>query len=86
MAKVKRIIFMAVDNGIDGMEKDSILYASFDEDVLDSLIKADKSKAWRTKKEKIIDVEQATKKALAKLDGVDRLLLGLPTETRFFDK
>jgi len=74
----KKIVFIAIDNGIDGREKDEILYASFDEDELKALHKKDKSAAWRRLDEKIIDVESAQRQALSKLNGVDRLVLGLP--------
>lgn len=74
----KQIAYMAVDNGIDGTSKDSILYASFDEDELKRLHQKDKSKNYRTLKEQIVDVEVAKKQALAKLNGIDRLVLGLP--------
>ena len=74
----KQIIYIAVDNGIDGMAKDSILYASFDESELIKLMNKDKSKPWRTKKEVIVDVDSAKKQALRKLNGIDRLVLGLP--------
>lgn len=74
----KRIAYLATDNGIDGREPTKVMYASFDEKERDALLNADKSKAWRSKAEQIVDVEAARKKALAKLDGIDRLVLGLP--------
>jgi hypothetical protein len=74
---MKRIVYVAEDTGIDGLAKASVLYASFNEAERDSLINADPSKAWRTKGERIIDPAVAYKQALAKLDGVDRLVLGL---------
>ena len=74
----KKIVFVAVDNGIDGRSKDKILYASFDENDVKALHSKDKAKNWRRLTEQIVDVDQARLKALAKLDGVDRLVLGLP--------
>lgn len=75
---MKKIVFTSVDNGIDGRMKDNILYASFDEDEIKSLYNKDKSKSWRTLKEQIVDVDEARKSALRKLNGIDRLVLGLP--------
>lgn len=76
---MKKIVYSSVDYGIDGMGKRRVLYSSFDESEIDSLIKKDKAGAWRTKEETIVDVELQRKKALSKLDGIDRLVLGLPT-------
>lgn len=74
----KKIIYIATDNGIDGREKSRVLYASFSEDEIKTLHNKDKSKAWRILGEEIIDEEVAIKKALSKLNGIDRAVLGLP--------
>lgn len=74
----KQIAYLATDNGVDGRGPTTVMYAAFDEGKRDAMVEADKSKAWRGKSEKIIDVEEARGKALAKLDGLDRLVLGLP--------
>lgn len=74
----KKIVFVATDNGIDGREPTQIMYAAFSEEERDALIEEDKSKAWRSKGELIVNVDEARRKALAKLDGIDRLVLGLP--------
>jgi hypothetical protein len=74
----KKIAYIATDNGIDGMEKTSILYATFDEEELKAIHNRDKSKAWRRLTEQIVDVDKAKEQALAKLNGIDRLVLGLP--------
>lgn len=74
---MKKIVYIGVDNGIDGRERDQILYAAWKEDELLKLHKSDKSKNLRTCSEIIVDVEKAKKEALAKLNGVDRLVLGL---------
>ena len=75
---MKRIMYMAEDNGVDGRAPTSIVFAAFDEGERDRMVANAKSGAWYTKTERIVDVEQETKAALAKLDGVERLLLGLP--------
>ena len=74
---MKQIIYTATDSGIDGREPTKVLYASFSEAERDAMVEADASKAWRGKSEKIIDTESAIAQALAKLDGIDRLVLGL---------
>lgn len=76
---MKTIIYSAVDNGIDGMEKESVLYSSFDEAELKSQIQKDPSRAWRRVKEQIIDTDSAKQQAFSKLNGIDRLVLGLPS-------
>jgi hypothetical protein len=75
---MKKIVYSAVDRGIDGMGKPHILYSSFDEMELNSLIESDPSKPWRTKDERIVDTEIIKRTALSKLNGIERLVLGLP--------
>lgn len=74
----KQIAYVVTDSGIDGREPTRVLYAAFDEKERDVLLVEDKSKAWRSTSEQIVDVAAAQAKALAKLDGIDRLVLGLP--------
>ena len=74
----KQIVYVVTDSGIDGLAPTTVLYASFEERERDAMVEADKAKAWRSKAEKIIDVASARAQALAKLDGVDRLVWGLP--------
>jgi hypothetical protein len=76
---MKKIVYIAVDNGIDGRSKDRFLYASFDEDEIKKMLSKDESRAWRRIKEEIIDDKVTRKQALAKLDGIDRLVLNLPS-------
>ena len=80
----KQIVYLVTDNGVDGREATKIMQASFSEEERDAMLEADPSKAWRSKGEKIIDLTVAQAQALAKLDGVDRLALGLSqwTDTR----
>ena len=74
---MKRIIFYAVTNGIDGLQKEEIKFASFDEEELKFMNSTDVNKNWNTLKEKIVDVEVGKVTALNKLNGIDKLLLGL---------
>ena len=73
----KQIVFLVTDNGVDGRAPTTVRYASFSESERDAMIDADPSKAWRGKEERILDIEAAKAQALAKLDGIDRLVLGL---------
>lgn len=73
----KGIAYLAVDHGVDGREPARVMFAAWDEGDLAAQFDACKSKAWLTKSEVIVDIADARRKALAKLDGVDRLVLGL---------
>lgn len=73
----RQIVYWAADNGMDGMMPSKCMYASFSETELDAMIAADPNKAWRRKEMEIVDVEFAKKKALAKLNGIDKLVIGL---------
>lgn len=73
----KQIVYLATDSGVDGRSPEKVLYAAFTESARDAMIAADPSRAWRNKGERIVDIEAALASALAKLDGVDRLVLGL---------
>lgn len=74
---MKRIVYTAIDSGVDGRGQTTTLYASFNEQERDSMINADAGKARRSKHECIIDPGVAYQQALAKLNGIDRLVLGL---------
>lgn len=74
---MKRIVYVVNDNGIDGRAPTRTLYASFDEKERDAMLEKDKAKPWRSTDEVIIDDVVAKNQALAKLDGIDRLVLGL---------
>lgn len=74
---MKRIVYTAIDSGVDGRGQTTAVYASFNEQERDSMINADASKAWRAKHECIIDPAVTYRQALAKLNGIDRLVLGL---------
>lgn len=73
----KRIAFTITYNGVDGFEKTSIEYASWDEDERDQKYDNLKSPGYYNKNEMIVDEEAAHKQAMNKLDGVDRLVLEL---------
>jgi hypothetical protein len=76
--KSKKIIAYCVnDNGVDGREPTQILYATMTEEKRDELLAADKSKNYRSTSEQVIDKDKAIEEALAKLNGIDRMVLGL---------
>ncbi len=74
----KKIAYLVNDNGVDGREPTETLYATWEEADRENLLNSDKAKNWRSKAETIVDIEHARAKALAKLDGLDKLVLGLP--------
>ena len=73
----KRIAYVFTDNGVDGREPTQIVYASWSETERDAAFEKDKNKNWYTKSEVIVDVVEARKQALNKLNGVDNLVLGI---------
>ena len=74
---MKRIVYYVGYEGIEGKDKLRITFASFDEKEVIEHIEKDVNKNWLHKGEKIIDVEYETKQALAKIDGIGKLLLGI---------
>lgn len=72
-----RIAYLVTDSGVDGREPTKVLYATFDPHLRRALLNNDASKAHRSTSETIIDVKKARANALAKLDGIDRLVLNL---------
>ena len=74
----KKIVYTVTDNGIDGRGPTVTLYASYNETERDRMLEEDKSKAWRSTHEQIVDMDTAVCQALSKLNGIDRLVLGLP--------
>ena len=78
----KRIAYTITSNGIDGREPTIIGEAFWNEGQRDDAwnqMKAEQ-RNWLGKGEVIVDIEKAVKAAVAKLDGLDRLVLGFATE------
>jgi hypothetical protein len=71
----KKIVYTIVDNGVDGMAPSDVIYASTSADMRDRTFDADKNKAFLRKAEQIVDFVAAKEDALAKLDGIDKLVL-----------
>lgn len=75
----KKIVYTAIDEGVDGREPPRVIYAFFTEADRDEAVDKDKAKLWRRKGEQIVDTDLAVVQALSKLNGIDRLVLGLST-------
>jgi hypothetical protein len=71
----KRIAYTITDNGIDGREKTNIVAAFWDEAQRDAAFDGNKNKAYYSKGEMIVDEAKQRALTVAKLDGLDRLLL-----------
>ena len=74
---IKRIAYTITDSGMDGMSKTHVTEAFWHEMERDEFLSKDKNKAWRSTGEMIVEPDQARRQALAKLDGLDKLALGL---------
>lgn len=74
---MKQIAYLVIDNGIDGREKDTVVEAFWNEGERNAFINQSPNKGYYSTGEKIVDVEVDTKAAMAKLNGLDRLLLGV---------
>ena len=75
MAKI--IAFTVINNGIDGRSKNDIVYANDNEAMRDDWHNNSKNKAWYRKSEQIVNVEETKKNALAKLNGIEKMILDL---------
>ena len=70
-------VVMGADSG--GKSSNNILYASFDENKQVNFYDNAKNKNWFIKKKIIIDKEKEAKKLFSKLDGLERMILGINT-------
>jgi len=74
---MKQIIYLITSNGIDGIDVESINYASFDEASRDKAFESNKNKNYLSKVERIIDQNVQLKQSLSKLNPIDKLILGI---------
>jgi hypothetical protein len=74
---MKQAIFLIVDNGCDGRNKTSIIHAFTDETVRDDALKNHPNKAYYRSEDCVVDLTEHAKTALMKLDGLDKLALGI---------
>lgn len=69
-----KVVYVAVDQD----PTRNFLYAAWDKASFRILAMADRSFASRTVETRVIDVAKLRREALARLDGIDRLVLNLP--------
>lgn len=75
-----KIVYLVTDYGVDGRAPESIVYASFDRLQRDKYFDNLKFGYYYSKAKRIIDTEHERKQALAKLNGVYKLVLGIDQE------
>lgn len=74
---MKKIIFSIASNGVDGLEHKTIYKAFFDEKERDNYLKIMKNSSYFYPLDEIVDIEKETSKSRNKLNGIDKLLLGI---------
>jgi len=72
-----KIVYLIVDHGVEGREKESINVASFSEKYINHTLGNLKFPNYYSKTKRIVEVDSATKQALSRINGLDRLLLGI---------
>jgi len=77
MIMTDKIVYLITDHGIDGREPESILFATYDSQECEDVFNGSKNKAYYSKTKRIVEVEKATSQAMAKLDGIQRLMLDI---------
>lgn len=77
---MKQIAHLISDHDQDGRGKKTITVAFWKESEQIAAFEQDRNKAYRTLESIVVDPEEHRKKALAKLDGLDKLLLGITGE------
>lgn len=73
----KQAIFLITSNGVDGREKTVYEFASTDEQDRDKVFEQCSQRGFNHTVEIVVDLTEHKAKALAKLDAVDLLSLGL---------
>jgi hypothetical protein len=67
---MKQAVFLAVDHGVDGRDRESIRFASLDENARDKWIKESPNKAWLTPVDRVVDLAVVATDAWKKLDAL----------------
>lgn len=75
MKTTKIIAYTILDNGVDGKAPTTIVAAFRQEHRRDTVFDENPNKAYLSKGETIIDLDTARAAALAKLNGIDKLIL-----------
>lgn len=76
----KTIAFIVIDNGIDCKAKNRIIYANENEAERDKWFDAAKNKKWYRKAEQIIDAEKIKTDVIARMDGIEKMVMGIPED------
>lgn len=71
------IVYCGMDYGIDGRDKERVMYAYLDQAALQRRIDRDKNKAWRTIEKRIVNLHDVREQVIKRLDGVEKLALGI---------
>lgn len=79
---VDAIVYLATHHGINGRDRESIRFASFDERTTQDWIDANPDRNWLSFVMRVIKVKPSTDKAMRRIDGLDRLLLGIEQEDK----
>lgn len=74
---MKQAIFLIVDHGMEGRDKESIQYAFTDETERDQCYEKHPNKGYYTTVDRVVDLEAHRVEALRKLNGLDKLALNL---------
>lgn len=76
---MKMILYLITDSGVDGMAKPTVQSAFFTEAERNTAFnkKPEMRRMYLGQSERIVDIDAVRKNAVARLDGIERLLLGL---------
>lgn len=75
---MKVITYQILYNGVDGLAKTEIIFSSLSELERDSVFESfGKNKVYYNKYETILDLKQAGKNLVSKLDGNDKMIIDL---------
>lgn len=72
---MKVAVFKVVSNGIDGMDKEQIVYSSINEEERDQFFETLKNKNYYRKKETVEDLKMLARNLLNRLNGNDKMIL-----------
>lgn len=72
----KSIVYLITEHGMDGRAPETIMFASMVEETRDRVFDNSKNRVYYNKVDRIIDIEEYRKGSLAKLNGIDRMILG----------
>lgn len=74
---MKKAYFLVIDDGVEGQGPSKIVFASSQEKTRDNWLEMHPLKNYYRAEDKVLDLDQVRKNALSKLDGIERLALGI---------